>query len=60
MDVHVHCADQAVKSHDGLTAFSALPNARVLPAKERRHPLRALRSALSVLSRPAINLFSQT
>ena len=50
MDMHVYCADQAVKSHVGLTAFSALPNAPVLPVKERRHPLRALRSALSVLS----------
>ena len=46
MDMHVFCADQAVKTLDGLTAFSALPNAPVLPVKERRHPLRALRAAL--------------
>ena len=46
MDMHVFCADQAVKTLDGLTAFSALPNAPVLPVKERRHWLRALRAAL--------------
>jgi hypothetical protein len=46
MDMHVFCADRAVRSLDGLTAFSALPNAPVLPVKQRRHPLRALRVAL--------------
>ena len=43
MEMHVFFTDQAVRSLDGLTAFSALPDAPVLPVKPRRHPLRALR-----------------
>ena len=39
MDMHVFFTDQAVRSLDGLTAFSALPNAPVLPVKHRRRPL---------------------
>ena len=46
MEMHVFFTDQAVRSLDGLTAFSALPNAPVLPVKHRRRPIRALRSAL--------------
>ena len=44
MEMHVFFTDQAVRSLDGLTAFSALPNAPVLPVKERRQPIRAVRS----------------
>src|SRR4029453_16667983 len=36
MDPHVFLTHQAVRSLDGLTAFSALPDAPVLPYKERR------------------------
>jgi hypothetical protein len=36
MEMHVFFTDQAVRSLDGLTAFSALPNAPVLPYKEPR------------------------
>ena len=36
MEAHVFLTHQAVRSLDGLTAFSALPNAPVLPYKERR------------------------
>ena len=45
MEMHVFFTDQSVRSLDGLTAFSALPNAPVLPVKQRRHPIRALRAA---------------
>jgi hypothetical protein len=45
MDMHVFFADQSIRSLDGLTAFSALPDAPVLPVKHRRRPLRALRSS---------------
>ncbi len=36
MEAHVFLTQQAVRSLEGLTAFSALPNAPVLPYKERR------------------------
>jgi hypothetical protein len=36
MDPHVFLTNHAISSQDGLTAFSALPNAPVLPYKERR------------------------
>ena len=36
MDTHVFLTHQAVRSLDGLTAFSALPNAPVLPYTPRR------------------------
>ena len=36
MDTHVFLTNQAVRSLDGLTAFSALPNAPVLPYTPRR------------------------
>ena len=45
MEAHVFLTHQAVRSLDGLTAFSALPNAPVLPVKQHRHPLRAVRAA---------------
>ena len=51
MDTHVFLTHHAVRSLDGLTAFSALPNAPVLPVKERRRPIQALRRAAS--RRPA-------
>jgi hypothetical protein len=41
METHVFLTHQAVRSLDGLTAFSALPNAPVLPYKQRRRPLRS-------------------
>ena len=49
MDIHVAVTDQAVRSLEGLTAFSALPNAPVLPVKQRRSPLGAVRLARSRL-----------
>ena len=52
MDMHVYCADQAVKSLGGLTAFSALPNAPVLPVKERRRFVTAFMSRLRGASAP--------
>jgi hypothetical protein len=39
MDTHVFLTNQAVRSLDGLTAFSALPNAPVLPYTPRRRPV---------------------
>ena len=39
MEAHVFLTHQAVRSLDGLTAFSALPDAPVLPYKERRRRL---------------------
>jgi len=36
MEAHVFLTHQAVRSLEGLTAFSALPDAPVLPYKERR------------------------
>ena len=45
MEAHVFLTHQAVRSLDGLTAFSALPDAPVLPHKPRR------RLALHVASR---------
>jgi hypothetical protein len=42
MEAHVFLTHQAVRSIDGLTAFSALPDAPVLPYKPRRRPLRSL------------------
>ena len=41
MEAHVFLTQQAVRSIEGLTAFSALPDAPVLPYKERR-PRRSL------------------
>ena len=46
MEMHVFFTDKAISSLDGLTAFSALPNAPVLPVEQRGHPLGALRAAL--------------
>ena len=46
MDPHVFLTDRFVRSLDGLTAFSALPDAPVLPVKPRRRPLQAARRAL--------------
>ena len=45
MEMHVYLTNQAVRSLDGLTAFSALPNAPVLPVKQRRRPIQAARRA---------------
>ena len=42
MEAHVFLTHQAVRSLDGLTAFSALPDAPVLPYKPRRR--RSLRN----------------
>jgi hypothetical protein len=55
MEAHVFLTHQAVRSLDGLTAFSALPNAPVLPYKPRRRPIAAARRALGrqVATRPA-------
>jgi hypothetical protein len=39
MEAHVFMTNQAVRSIDGLTAFSALPDAPVLPYKPRRRRL---------------------
>ncbi len=36
MDFHTAITHQAVRSLDGLTAFSALPDAPVLPVKQPR------------------------
>jgi len=58
MEMHVFFTDQAVRSLDGLTAFSALPNAPVLPVKQRRHPLRAVRAAFRH-TRPATPVVRQ-
>lgn len=41
METHVFLTNQAVRSLDGLTAFSALPDAPVLPYKPRRRPVLA-------------------
>ena len=46
MEMHVFFTDKAISSLDGLTAFSALPNAPVLPVERRRHPLGGLHAAL--------------
>jgi hypothetical protein len=46
MDSHVFLTHQAVRSLDGLTAFSALPDAPVLPVKQRRRPVQAATRAL--------------
>ena len=46
MEAHVFLTHQAVRSLDGLTAFSALPDAPVLPYKPRRR-----RSLLRSLAR---------
>jgi hypothetical protein len=51
MDTHVFLTNHAVRSLDGLTAFSALPNAPVLPVKQRRRPILAVRRAFR--SQPA-------
>jgi hypothetical protein len=45
METHVFLANHAVRSLDGLTAFSALPHAPVLPLKQRRRPIQAARRA---------------
>lgn len=36
MEAHVFLTHQAIRSRDGLTAFSALPDAPVLPYRPRR------------------------
>jgi hypothetical protein len=41
METHVFLTNQAVRSLDGLTAFSALPDAPVLPYKPRRRSVLA-------------------
>jgi len=46
MEMHIFFTDTAISSLDGLTAFSALPNAPVRPVKERPHRLGGLRAAL--------------
>ena len=46
MEAHVFLTQQAVRSIDGITAFSALPDAPVLPYKPRRR-----RSLLRSLAR---------
>ena len=62
MDTHVFLTNQAVRSLDGLTAFSALPNAPVLPVKQRRRPIQAARRALfrQVATRPVRRLTPAT
>ena len=46
MESHVFLTHQAVRSLDGLTAFSALPDAPVLPVKApRRHRIPIARLA---------------
>jgi hypothetical protein len=58
VDTHVFLTNQSVRSLDGLTAFSALPDAPVLPYKPRRRPLQAARRALhrQAATRPARRL----
>jgi hypothetical protein len=46
MDLHAFVSIYATHSLDGLTAFSALPDAPVLPVKQRRRPFQAVRRAL--------------
>ena len=46
METHVVLTNQAVRSHDGLTAFSALPDAPVLPVKHRPRALQVAHRAL--------------
>ena len=41
METHVFLTHQAVRSLDGLTAFSALPNAPVLPVQAAPPPILA-------------------
>ena len=56
MDANVHVANLAVGSMKGLTAFSALPDAPVLPYKERQRRLtltRLARSRVRGAPRPA-------
>ena len=45
MDTNAHVANLAIGSMQGLTAFSALPDAPVLPYKERQRRLTLTRSA---------------
>lgn len=53
MDSHVALAELATRPHAGLTAFSALPGAPVLPVVERRRPVaRMLRRAAAVFPGP--------
>jgi hypothetical protein len=62
METHVFLTNQAVRSLDGLTAFSALPNAPVLPVKQRRRPIQAARRALfrQAATRPVHRLIPAT
>ena len=61
METHVFLTNQAVRSLDGLTAFSALPDAPVLPYKPRRRPVRHGLANLRVRrNRPARRLTPAT
>jgi hypothetical protein len=61
MDSHVFLTHQAVRSLDGLTAFSALPDAPVLPYKPRRRPVAAGLASLRARGRrPAHRLTPAT
>ena len=62
METHVFFTNQAVRSLDGLTAFSALPNAPVLPYKEsrRRRAFKALAGARATRRHPAPRLTPAT
>ena len=62
MEMHVFLTNEAVRSLDGVTAFSALPNAPVLPIKQRRRPIQAARRALhrQDATRPARRLTPAT
>lgn len=61
METHVFLTNQAVRSLDGLTAFSALPDAPVLPYKPRRRPvLTGLANVRVRRTRPARRLAPAT
>jgi hypothetical protein len=48
MDTHVFLTHQAVRSLDGLTAFSALPNAPVLPYTPRRRRVSSVLASVRI------------
>jgi hypothetical protein len=51
MEAHVVLADSYVRnSHAGATAFSALPDAPVLPTTDRRSVHRRIRARLAALA----------
>jgi hypothetical protein len=61
MDTHVFLTHQAVRSLDGLTAFSALPNAPVLPYTPRRRRVSSALAGLRIRrSRPGRRLTPAT